>query len=253
MSGAALRGEAIVRRHGGLVAVDHVDLDVDHGSVLGVVGPNGAGKSTLLDCLAGTQPVDGGRVLLGDRDITRLDADQRSRLGLVRTFQRSSVFGSLTVAENLRVGAENRRRRGLVRGVLGLPDPAAAEASFVVTDVLRQLGLRPLADRPASALPTGTLRLVELGRALCSRPRVLLLDEPASGLDEAETDQLRDQLLALRDRGLALVVVEHDLELVRELAGSLLVMARGQAIATGPPADVLTRPEVRLAVTGATT
>ena len=169
----------------------------------------------------------------------------------MRTFQRSSVFASLTVEENLRIGAENRHRHGLVRGIVGLPDPGAVAAHCAVVAVLHRLGLGPLAHRPASTLPTGTLRLVELGRALCSSPTVLLLDEPASGLDEAETDQMRDVLVALRDDGLAIVVVEHDLELVRELADRLLVMAGGRLVAAGPTAEVLNRDDVRATLTGA--
>jgi branched-chain amino acid transport system ATP-binding protein len=246
-----LVGEGIVRRHGGLVAVDHVDVAVEAGTAVGLVGPNGAGKSTLLDCLAGTQPVDGGRVLLDGADVTDAPADERSRRGLVRTFQRSSVFASLTLEENLRIGAENRHRRGLVRGIVGLPDPGALAAQRSVDAVVHHLGLGPIAHRPASTLPTGTLRLVELGRALCSSPTVLLLDEPASGLDEAETDQMRDVLVSLRDDGLAIVVVEHDLELVRELADRLLVMAAGRLVATGATAEVLARDDVRATLTGA--
>ena len=251
MTPPALRGRAIVRRHGGLVAVDHVDVVVEAGTVLGLIGPNGAGKSTLLDCLAGTQPVDEGRVVLAGTDVTRAPADARSRRGLVRTFQHSAVFPSLTVGENLRIGAENRHRRGLVRGIVGLPDPGAAEATRVVGRVARRLGLVAIAGRPAATLPTGTLRMVELGRALCSEPSVLLLDEPASGLDEAETDQLRDVLLDLRDDGLAVAIVEHDLELVRELADSLLVLAAGAVVASGPASDVLARADVQATITGA--
>jgi branched-chain amino acid transport system ATP-binding protein len=253
MTVPALLGESIVRRHGGLVAVDHADVVVEAGSVLGLIGPNGAGKSTLLDCLAGTQPLDGGRVVLAGTDVSRTTADERSRRGLVRTFQRSAVFTSLTVEENLRVGAENRHRRGLVRGIAGLPDPGAHDASWVVNRVAHRLGLVSIASHPAATLPTGTLRLVELGRALCSEPSVLLLDEPASGLDEGETDQLRDVLLGLRGDGLALAIVEHDLELVRELADSLLVMAAGAVIASGATAEVLARDDVRATVTGAMT
>ena len=250
MTGPTLQGDEIVRRHGGLVAVDRVDVTVAPGRVLGIIGPNGAGKSTLLDCLAGTQPLDGGRVRLGDRDITRTSPDERSRRGLVRTFQRSSVFGSLTVEENLRIGAENRHRRGLVRGILGARDPGAPSARAIVSDVLDQLGLRPLAGRPTAGLSTGTLRMVELARALCSQPSVLLLDEPASGLDDTETDHLRDLLISLRRSGLGVALVEHDLDLVGEVADTLVVMMSGRVLAEGPPAEVLALPDVRLAITG---
>ncbi|MGP4011579.1 ABC transporter permease subunit [Streptomyces sp. 4N124] len=210
--------------YGGFTALDDIDLDVPRGRITAIVGPNGAGKSTLFHCLAGTLRPAQGQVRLDDRDITRLPAHARTRLGIARTFQQLAVFPSLTVAENVRVGAEQGR----------IADQAAVERA------LRLLGLDgPVRELPAAGLPTGTLRRVELARALAGSPRVLLLDEPAAGLDTAEVTALARILKALAADGTALLVVEHDLDLVADLADVVHVMAAGRIVASGPPDRVL--------------
>ncbi|MFF7450847.1 MULTISPECIES: ATP-binding cassette domain-containing protein [unclassified Streptomyces] len=219
-----LRARGLKARYDGFTALDDVDLDVPPGRVTAIVGPNGAGKSTLFHCLAGTLTPAGGRILLGTRDITALPAHARTRLGVARTFQQLAVFPSLTVADNVRVGAEQGRA----------PDPAAVER------VLRLLALDgPVRDLPAAGLPTGTLRRTELARALAGGPRVLLLDEPAAGLDTAEVAALARVLKALAADGTALLVVEHDLDLVADLAHVVHVMTAGRIVASGPPGHVL--------------
>ncbi|MFJ8113245.1 ATP-binding cassette domain-containing protein [Streptomyces sp. NPDC096132] len=211
-------------RYGRFTALDGVGLDVPAGRVTAVVGPNGAGKSTLFHCLAGTLRPARGRVLFGGRDITRLPAHARTRLGVARTFQQLAVFPSLTVAENVRVGAEQGRLAG----------PEAVERALAL------FGLDgPVPARRAAGLPTGTLRRVELARAFAGSPRVLLLDEPAAGLDTAEVSALARILRALAADGTALLVVEHDLDLVAGLADVVHVMAAGRIVASGPPDRVL--------------
>ncbi|MFE7899795.1 ATP-binding cassette domain-containing protein [Streptomyces sp. NPDC057424] len=211
-------------RYGGFTALDGADLDLSPGRITAVVGPNGAGKSTLFHCLAGTLRPARGTVRLGGRDITTLPAHARARLGVARTFQQLAVFPSLTVAENVRVGAEQGR----------VTDPAAVERA------LRLLGLDgPVRALPAAGLPTGTLRRVELARVLAGGPRVLLLDEPAAGLDTAEVTALARVLKALAADGTALLVVEHDLDLVAGLADVVQVMTAGRIVASGPPGSVL--------------
>ncbi|MEU4469538.1 branched-chain amino acid ABC transporter permease/ATP-binding protein [Streptomyces sp. NPDC024017] len=211
-------------RYDGFTALDGVDLDLSPGRITAVVGPNGAGKSTLFHCLAGTLRPARGTVRLGGRDITSLPAHARTRLGVARTFQQLAVFPSLTVAENVRVGAEQGR----------VTDPAAVERT------LRLLGLDgPVRALPAAGLPTGTLRRVELARVLAGSPRVLLLDEPAAGLDTAEVTSLARVLKALAADGTALLVVEHDLDLVAGLADVVQVMTAGRIVASGPPGHVL--------------
>ncbi|GGV62963.1 hypothetical protein GCM10010294_14150 [Streptomyces griseoloalbus] len=219
-----LEARALHARYGGFTALDGVDLGLPAGRVTAVVGPNGAGKSTLFHCLAGTLRPARGSVRLAGRDITRLPAHARTRLGIARTFQQLAVFPTLTVAENVRVGAEQSRRG----------DPGAVERT------LRLLGLDgPVRARPAAGLPTGTLRRVELARALAAGPRVLLLDEPAAGLDTAEVAALARILKALAADGTALLVVEHDLDLVADLADVVHVMTAGRIVASGPPGHVL--------------
>ncbi|MFD5745264.1 ATP-binding cassette domain-containing protein [Streptomyces massasporeus] len=210
--------------YGRFTALDGVDLDLSPGRITAVVGPNGAGKSTLFHCLAGTLRPARGTVRLGGRDITALPAHARTRLGVARTFQQLAVFPSLTVAENVRVGAEQGR----------VTDPGAVERT------LRLLGLDgPVRALPAAGLPTGTLRRVELARVLAGSPRVLLLDEPAAGLDTAEVSALARVLKALAADGTALLVVEHDLDLVAGLADVVHVMTAGRIVASGPPGRVL--------------
>ncbi|MFJ4281596.1 ATP-binding cassette domain-containing protein [Streptomyces massasporeus] len=223
-AGPLLTARHLHAHYGRFTALDGVDLDLSPGRITAVVGPNGAGKSTLFHCLAGTLRPARGTVRLGGRDITALPAHARTRLGVARTFQQLAVFPSLTVAENVRVGAEQGR----------VTDPGAVERS------LRLLGLDgPVRALPAAGLPTGTLRRVELARVLAGGPRVLLLDEPAAGLDTAEVSALARVLEALAAEGAALLVVEHDLDLVAGLADVVHVMAAGRIVASGPPGRVL--------------
>ncbi|MCX4810003.1 ATP-binding cassette domain-containing protein [Streptomyces sp. NBC_01239] len=219
-----LTAHALHARYGGFTALDGVDLVVRAGQVTAVVGPNGAGKSTLFHCLAGTVRPARGQVRLGGRDITRLTAHARTRLGIARTFQQLAVFTSLTVAENVRVGAEQGR----------VAEPGSVERA------LRLFGLDgEVRSRPAAGLPTGTLRRVELARAFAGDPRILLLDEPAAGLDTAEVAALTRVLRALAAEGTALLVVEHDLDLVADLADVVHVMTAGRIVSSGPPDHVL--------------
>ncbi|MGV9880414.1 ABC transporter permease subunit [Streptomyces sp. NPDC003006] len=221
----------------GFTALDDVTLTVPRGHITAVVGPNGAGKSTLFHCLAGTLRPDTGRITLGARDITRLPAHARTRIGTARTFQQLAVFPSLTIAENVQVGAEQTP----VQASRSTPATATATAATATatTHTLRLLGLTELRDHPATDLPTGTLRRTELARALASNPHTLLLDEPAAGLDTAEVTALATLLRALAADGMALLVVEHDLDLVAGLADTVHVMTAGRVIASGPADQVL--------------
>ncbi|GHC79590.1 ABC transporter permease subunit [Streptomyces flavofungini] len=222
---AELKAHGLYLSYDGFTALHDVSLSVPPARVTALVGPNGAGKSSLFHCLAGALRPDRGRVTFGGRDITRLPAHARTRIGVARTFQQLAVFPTLTVAENVRVGAEQGRVR----------DPGAAERA------LRLFELDSVRDRPAEGLPTGTLRRVELARALAGDPHVLLLDEPAAGLDTAEVAALARILRALAADGTALLVVEHDLDLVAGLADRVYVLAAGHVVASGPADRVLDR------------
>jgi branched-chain amino acid transport system ATP-binding protein len=248
VSRAELRAEGLVRRYGGLTAVDHVDMTAPPGRITGLIGPNGAGKSTLFSLLTGVEQPDEGRVLLRkhDRthDITKLRPDQRSRLGLVQTFQVPSLFTSMTVRDNLLVGTENRQR-DYVGGLFGFGVRRNARHEAVVDRMLAELGLTDLAGAISGSLPTGALRLVECARALCAHPDVLLLDEPASGLDAAETERFSDLLRRIADAGVAIVLVDHDVDLVFTVCDQVYAMVGGRVVAQGDPETVRADPTVQ--------
>jgi branched-chain amino acid transport system ATP-binding protein len=231
----ALAARHLIRRFGGVLALDDVSLTAFSGEISALVGPNGAGKSTLFHCLAGSLRADSGSVLLDGRDISRLPADARSRRGLIATYQQGSVFPSLTVRENLLVAAENRHRSTLVRALVGRP----ARASGAVADrALNTFRLGQWRDMPAGDLSTGMVRLVEIARAYAAGPRVLLLDEPVSGLNRAETGVVAEVLRGLADSGVCVLLVEHDRDFVEQVAERISVLATGRIVAQGDFANV---------------
>ncbi len=232
--------EEISVRFGGLQALQDVNLEVHAGAVNGLIGPNGAGKTTLFNVITGLQPPTQGRVRLGDVDITRLSPHHRARLGVARTFQRLELFGTLTARENVQMASETRRRR-----------PTGASSRAEADIILAHIGLSHVADEPADLLPTGLARLVELGRALATGPSVLLLDEPSSGLNQDETVELGRVLVDLADRGIAVLLVEHDMSLVMSICHHVCVLDYGAIIARGDPASVQANPAVQAAYLGA--
>jgi ABC-type branched-subunit amino acid transport system ATPase component len=251
-----LAAESVSVRFGGVQALDSVSLSVPHGSTVGLVGPNGAGKTTLFAVLSGLLRPRSGSVLMEGADITRQSPQRRARRGLARTFQRMELFNELTVREHLvvarRVHEGRQRFTGFFLDMTGLgerPGPGEAEA---VAETLALLGLEPVADSPAVSVPLGTGRLVEVGRALASEPSVMLLDEPSSGLDVHETEQLGDALRRVRqERGTAFVLVEHNVEFVLELSERVTVLDFGRVLTEGTPDEVRDSPEVQAAYFGA--
>jgi len=250
VGGLEIRG--LRRQFGGVTAVDDVDLDVPAGLVTALIGPNGAGKTTLFHCVTGLDAADAGTVTLAGAKVSGLPPHARARAGLAWTFQRIELFAGLTVAENVCVGAENRRGRPLLRGLLGLPDPRRAAVRATTDVVLDRLGLTALADVPAGSLPTGTMRLVELGRALAAEPAVLLLDEPASGLDDRQIARLGAVLRALAADGLAILLVEHDMRFISAVADRACLMVTGRILVSGRPDEVLASPVAREIYVGGT-
>jgi branched-chain amino acid transport system ATP-binding protein len=237
----ALQAERVSVRFGGVVAVDRVDLSIEPAAITGLIGPNGAGKTTIFNVFGGLQQPTEGKVLLEGRDITRLKAHTRARRGMARTFQRLEVFGTLSVRDNIQVAAEIRKAWARDRS-----RPAA-----VADELLDRIGLRDVADSRVDAMPTGTARLVELARALATRPSLLLLDEPGSGLDHQETAVLGDLLLDLASEGMAVLLVEHDVEMVMRVCDRVNVLDFGRLIAEGTPAEVQRDPAVQAAYLGA--
>ena len=233
-----LRVEGIDVQFGGVRALWGVDLGVESGAVTGLIGPNGAGKTTLFNVVTGLQSPSRGRVLLDGTDITRARPQRRARLGIGRTFQRLELFGTLTARENVLMAAETRRSSG------------EGGAGAMADGLLERVGLTTVADQPADLLPTGLARLVELARALATRPRLLLLDEPSSGLDEQETDQLGRVLTDLAAEGMAVLLVEHDMRLVMGICRRVTVLDFGRVIAEGPASAVRADPLVQAAYLG---
>jgi branched-chain amino acid transport system ATP-binding protein len=219
----------VVVSFGGNLAVDKISFDVHARTVTGLIGPNGAGKTTLFNVVTGLLAPNAGHVYLDGRDITKLAPHKRAQRGLARTFQRLELFTSLTVRDNIRVAGEIRNHWGL-----GDNMDAAAEAERIIDLV----GLHEVADREVSEIPTGQARVVEVGRALMTKPRVLLLDEPASGQTERETQVFGALLRRLVDEGLTVCLVEHDMSLVMQVCDQIHVMDYGRMIAYGPPAEV---------------
>jgi branched-chain amino acid transport system ATP-binding protein len=242
---ALLAVERVAVQFGGVRALDDVDLDVDAATITGLIGPNGAGKTTLFNVICGLQPTLSGRVRLGDDLLDGMSPHHRARRGIARTFQRLEVFGSLTVRDNVRVAAEVRRSWHRPNRRRELVPPLERADQLVV-----QVGLEEVADTRVDALPTGLARLVEVARALASEPRVLLLDEPSSGLDEGETDALAELLERLAADGLGILLVEHDVDLVMRVCARLHVLDFGRIIAVGTPAEVRRDPQVQSAYLG---
>jgi branched-chain amino acid transport system ATP-binding protein len=218
----------LTRRFGGIVALDRVSFDVEPGEVVGLIGPNGAGKTTAFNVVSGLDRPDGGDVVFDGRSIVRARPHRIARLGVARTFQNLQLFRTMTVEENVLVGGDGGRG-GRAR---------AAEA-------LERVGLTAIARRPVSGLPYGTQKRVELARALAARPRLLLLDEPAGGLDHEEVGELAGLLTGLHgDLGLTVLLVEHHMQLVMSVSARVFVLDFGRVIAGGTPQEVQRDPAV---------
>ncbi len=250
VSGAAgdelLKVESVSVDFGGLRAVNEVSLTVRQGQIAALIGPNGAGKTTLFNVVGRLQHPSGGRVLLGSEDITGLSPAASARLGMARTFQNLRIFENMDVLENVLVGCHRHEKAGLIAGGLGLPRQRREEKASRARalDALRLVGLAKNARQPAASLPYGQQRLVEIARALASEPRLLLLDEPAAGMNAAEREYLVDRIRRIRDAGVTVLLVEHDIELVMGLCDWITVLDYGKLIAAGVPEDVQKDPAV---------
>jgi branched-chain amino acid transport system ATP-binding protein len=237
---ALLETVDVTVRFGGVTALNAVAISAEERTVTGLIGPNGAGKTTLFNVITGLQSANAGRIVIAGRDVTSLPVHQRARLGMARTFQRLELFGSLTVRENVQAAGQIRRlwsRRG-------------SDVHHEAEAILERVGLLELADEPAHTLPTGLARLTELGRALATRPRLLLLDEPGSGLDQAESEAFGRLLGVLAGEGTGVLLVEHDMDLVMAACSWIHVLDFGVHLMSGTPAEVRADARVQEAYLG---
>jgi branched-chain amino acid transport system ATP-binding protein len=231
---ALLSVEDVTRRFGGIIALDGVSLAADEGTITGLIGPNGAGKTTLFNVITRLYKPDSGRVVLADQDLLRTPPYRIVRKGVARTFQNVVLFPTMTVTENVLVGAHTRMRPFGER-----------RARSQALETLDYLGLQRFAARPAAGLPFGTLKRIELARALVSKPRLLLLDEPAGGLNHEEVEELKALLRHVRkDFELTILLVEHHMALVMSVCDRVHVLNFGRKIAEGTPDEVRANPEV---------
>ncbi|MFB0633470.1 ABC transporter ATP-binding protein [Streptomyces sp. AB3(2024)] len=254
MSGYVLEARGVGVRFGGVRALTGVDLGVRAGEVCGLIGPNGAGKTTLFDVLSGIRRPDRGRMFLDGVDVTRRSPVWRARHGVRRTFQRRQLFGQLSVADNVLVAQEWRGGGGgLAADLLAAPGRRARERARRERggELLEECGIGALGPAYPGGLPAGRARMVELARAVADRPRVLLLDEPASGLSGAERERLVAVVRRLAgEEGCAVLLVEHDVAFVMELCARVVVLDLGTVLAGGTPAEVRANPLVREAYLG---
>lgn len=254
MSGEAvvLTVEDLSIRFGGLIAVEQLTFDVREGEVLSLIGPNGAGKTSAFNAITGYIPASGGNIVYRGTRLNGMKPNEIATRGVVRTFQKTSVFGGLSVFDNVLTGLHLRSKQHPIAIMLGLPRVWRDEARLCreTDDILRLIGLEGLAFETAASLPYGKLRLLEVAVALAAKPTLLLLDEPVSGMNPAETAEFMRLLARIRELGVTILLVEHDMKMVMGVSDRVVCLNQGRAIAVGPPAMIQRDPEVIRAYLG---
>jgi len=238
---AILSAKGVTKRFGGLVAVDHVDVEIEEKSIHAIIGPNGAGKTTFFNCLTGFYPIDEGQIIFQDRPLVNVPPDRITRRGISRTYQNIRLFANMTALENLLVGQEPHLKSSWIGAVLGLPSTRKEEEEAVeeARKLLRFVGLRGKGDVIAKNLAYGDQRRLEIGRALASKPKLLLLDEPTAGMNPHETDELTRFILRIREElGTTILLIEHDMRVVMGISECITVLDYGQKIAEGTPKEI---------------
>ena len=244
MSRLAVRG--LSHCFGGLQAVSEVDFDVAEGGITALIGPNGAGKTTLFNLISGVLRPQAGSIRLDGRQLAGLPAHRIAALGVCRTFQTTALFPRLSALENVMVGRHVRTRAGYLAGLLNLPWTWAEERAIRrrALSIMEELGVADCAGEAAASLSFRQQRLVEIARALAADPGVLLLDEPAAGLNLHETEELGSLIRRIRDKGITVLLVEHDMSLVMDICDRIVVLSYGRKVAEGTPAEIQGNPEV---------
>ena len=235
-----LRLEGITKVFGGLIALEEVSFSVEDGTITGIIGPNGAGKTTLFNIVSGIYPQNSGNVYLGGKNISRFAPEKLARLGLVRTFQNVELFGQMTVLENVMVGLHTKSKSGILSCAFKLPGHIREE-KYIRERGLQWLeftGMVELAEVTAGNLPFGKGRLLEIARALALEPRMILMDEPAAGLNSHETIGLAALIRRIRESGVTVVLVEHDMDLVMDVCDAVVVLNLGRKLAEGTPREI---------------
>ena len=246
MTPPLLKVELLSKRFGGLQAVADLSYEVSEREILGIIGPNGAGKTTAVNLVSGVIEPTSGRVSLAGRDVTGQKPHILVESGLVRTFQATTVFAGSTVRENLRRGAFRLLYPGFLATLFDTPKAREARqrTEAHVDEVMQWLGLERVGDQVASSLPYGIQKVLGMGIGLAARPHIILLDEPVAGLSAEETDHVRDTIRLVRERGISVVVIDHNMRFITDLCDRVLVMAQGRELAQGAPKDVLANPAV---------
>ena len=236
----------LTKTFGGLAAVASASFDVNVGSIVGLIGPNGAGKTTIFNLITGNQVPDSGEIFFGNHSIKGLPSYKIVKRGIARTFQTIRLFENMTVLENVLAGRHCRLQSGIISALLQLPRQRREE-KLAIKNSLEELAFVGLADQQqnlARNLSYGNQRLLEIARALATEPRLLILDEPAGGMNDQETESLIHLIRAIRDRGISVLLIEHDMSLVMEVCEKLIVLEYGGVIATGPPSQIKEDPKV---------
>ncbi len=241
-----LKCEQLTIRFGGLSAIDRLDFEIDSGEIRGLIGPNGSGKTTLFNLISGIYTPTSGSIVFEGKPIAGRRPDEVTRAGIARTFQNIRLFGDMTVWENLLVGRHSRLKQNVFDDIFSTAKKRREEslAREMLENLLKQFRMEKLRDELAKNLPYGLQRELEIMRAMASEPRLLMLDEPAAGMNPQETDQLMLQIKRLKELGFTVLVVEHDMKLVMNICDKITVLNYGKKIAEGVPREIQAHPEV---------
>lgn len=243
-----LTARAVTKKYGGFTAVNGVNLDVKKGTIHSVIGPNGAGKTTLFHTLTGTVPITSGSIKMEGKELSSLPGHRRVQRGLSRSFQVTSLFQNLTVSENLRIGARGRTPWAALNGwrIANKSD----EASLMAEELLEKFNLAPVVDRAAGELSHGQQRRLEVAIAMSARPKILLLDEPTSGMGVDDIDEMKELIHSLKSEGYSVLLIEHNMDIVMGISDTITVMQLGQVLVEGTPSMIRNDERVRTAYLG---